>query len=57
MKLMSKVIMLVKLGTFLPIHRCAVWFLFNLKYISCSYANITLRMESLTLIPSMKIWR
>jgi len=30
------VLMQVKLGTFLPIHCCAVWFLFNLKYIFVS---------------------
>jgi len=30
------VLMQVKLGTFLPIHRYAVWFVFNLKYIFVS---------------------
>ena len=50
-------LMQIKLGTFLPIHCCAVWFLFNLKYIFVSLCKYTLRMKLLTSISSITIWR
>jgi len=49
------VLMQVKLGTVLPIHRCALGFRFNLKIFSCLHASTTLVMKLLTLISSIKI--
>jgi len=48
------VLMLVTIGTFVPIHSCAFLFLFNLtvNIFPCPYASITLIMKPLTLMSS-----
>jgi len=50
------VLMQVKIGTFLPIHRCAFDFCLISNIFSYGYASKALRMELSTLISSIKLW-